>query len=121
MNRTSCISEPIAVQHLPPGVRAIESADCLLCVGVRFADTATGLFSHRLRSEALIIRAFDVTFGTTHVPGVAGSEVLSALVAAVRIKPRRILPPRLQPPSCATISPLPRFATADLPRQRTLI
>jgi indolepyruvate decarboxylase len=85
----------------PPEVRvAIESADCLLCVGVRFTDTATGFFSHRLRSEALInIRAFDVTFGTTHVPGVAGSEVLSALVKTVRIKPRRIIPPRLQPPT----------------------
>jgi indolepyruvate decarboxylase len=78
---------------------AIESADCLLCVGVRFTDTATGFFSHRLRSEALInIRAFDVTVGTTHVPGVVSSEVLSALVKAVRVKPRRTLPPRLQPP-----------------------
>src|SRR6516165_6062306 len=85
----------------PPEVRvAIESADCLLCVGVRFTDTATGFFSHRLRSEALInIRAFDVTVGTTHVPGVAGFEVLSALVKAVRVKLRRILPPRLQPPN----------------------
>jgi indolepyruvate decarboxylase len=85
----------------PPEVRVvIESADCLLCVGVRFTDTATGFFSHRLRSEALInIRAFDVTVGTTHVPGVAGSEVLSALVKVVRVKARRILPPRLQPPT----------------------
>jgi indolepyruvate decarboxylase len=85
----------------PPEVRvAIESADSLLCVGVRFTDTATGFFSHRLRSEALIsIRAFDVTVGTSYVPGVAASELLSALVAAVRIKPRRILPPRLQPPT----------------------
>jgi indolepyruvate decarboxylase len=79
---------------------AIESADCLLCVGVRFTDTATGFFSHRLRSDALInIHAFDVTLGTTHVPGVAGSEVLSALVKVVPAKPRRILPPRLQPPT----------------------
>jgi indolepyruvate decarboxylase len=77
---------------------AIESADCLLCVGARFTDTATGFFSHRLRSEALInIRAFDVTVGATHVPAVVGSEVLSALVKEVRVKPRRILPPRLQP------------------------
>jgi indolepyruvate decarboxylase len=88
----------------PAEVRvAIESADCLLCVGVRFTDTATGFFSHPLRSEALInirnIRAFDVTVGTTHVPGVAGSEVLRALVKTVRIKPRRIAPPRLQPPT----------------------
>jgi indolepyruvate decarboxylase len=85
----------------PAEVRvAIEAADCLLCVGVRFTDTATGFFSHRLRCEALInIRAFDVTVGTTHVPGVAGSEVLSALVKTVRLKPRRILPPRLQPPT----------------------
>jgi indolepyruvate decarboxylase len=85
----------------PPEVRvAIEHADCLLCVGVRFTDTATGFFSHRLRSEALInIRAFDVSVGTTHVPGVAGSEVLSALVNVVHVKPRRILPPRLQPPT----------------------
>jgi indolepyruvate decarboxylase len=83
-----------------PEVRvAIESADCLLGVGARFTDTATGFFSHRLRSEALInIRAFDVTVGTTHVPGVAGAELLSALVKAVRVKLRRILPPRLQPP-----------------------
>src|SRR5215831_7370832 len=85
----------------PPEVRvAIESADCLLCVGVRFTDTATGFFSHRLRPEALIhIRAFDVTVGTTHVPGVAGSEVLSALVKVVRAKPGRILPLRFQPPT----------------------
>src|SRR5215467_6624262 len=40
-----------------------------------------------------------LTVGTTHVPGVAGSELLSALVNAVRVKPRRILPPRLQPPA----------------------
>jgi indolepyruvate decarboxylase len=85
----------------PSEVRvAIESSDCLLCVGVRLTDTATGFFSHRLRSEALInIRAFDVIVGTTHVPGVAGWEVLSALVKRVRVKPRRFLPPRLQPPT----------------------
>ena len=48
---------------------AIESADCLLCVGVRFSDVATGFFSHRLNCEELIhIRPFDVTVGTTHVP-----------------------------------------------------
>jgi indolepyruvate decarboxylase len=40
-----------------------------------------------------------VTVGTTHVPGVAGSELLSTLVKTVRIKRRRILPPRLQPPT----------------------
>jgi indolepyruvate decarboxylase len=69
----------------PPEVRvAIESADCLLCVGVRFTDTATGFFSHRLRSEAFInIRAFNVTVGTTHVPGLAGSEGPSAPTVAV--------------------------------------
>jgi indolepyruvate decarboxylase len=90
-----------------PEVRVvIESADCVLCVGVRFTDTATGFFSHRLRSEARInIRAFDVTVGTTHVPGVAGGEVLSALVKVVRVKPRRVLPPRLQPPT----RPPPQF------------
>jgi indolepyruvate decarboxylase len=85
----------------PPEVRsAIESADCLLCVGARFTDTATGFFSHRLRSEVLTnIRAFDVTVGTTHVPGVAGAEVLSALVKLVHVKARRILPSRPQPPT----------------------
>jgi hypothetical protein len=76
------------------------SADCLLCVGVRFTDTATEILQPPSPIRAVInIRAFDVTFGTTHVPGVAGSEVLSALVKTVRIKPRRILPPRLQPPT----------------------
>jgi TPP-dependent 2-oxoacid decarboxylase len=34
-----------------------------------------------------------------HVPGVAGSEVLSALVKAACIKPRHTLPPRFLPPS----------------------
>jgi indolepyruvate decarboxylase len=83
------------------GVRvAIESADCLLCVGVRFTDVATGFFSHRLQSEELIrIRAFDLTIGTTHMPGVAGSELLSALLYALPLKPRRIRPQRLKPPT----------------------
>jgi indolepyruvate decarboxylase len=100
MNRTNSIWEPIAAQRLP-GVRvAIESADCLLCVGVRFTDAATGFFSHRLQAEELIhIRAFDVTIGTTHVPGVDGSELLGALVKALPVKVRRILPPRPKPPT----------------------
>ena len=49
--------------------------------------------------RSINIRAFDVIVGTTHVPGVAGSEVLSALVKAVRVKPRRTLPPRFRPPT----------------------
>ena len=40
-----------------------------------------------------------MTVGPTHVPGVVGSEVLSGLVKAVRVKPRRILPQRLQTPT----------------------
>jgi indolepyruvate decarboxylase len=85
----------------PPEVRrAIESADCLLCVGVRFTDVATGFFSHRLHSDKLVhIRAFEATIGTVHVTGVTGLEVLSALVKALPVKPHRALPPRPQPPT----------------------
>jgi hypothetical protein len=32
-----------------------------------------------VQPDVINIRAFDVTVGTTHVPGVPGSEVLSAL------------------------------------------
>jgi indolepyruvate decarboxylase len=83
-----------------PIVRAaIESADCLLCIGVRLTDAATGIFSHRLRSEQIIhIRAFDVTIDMDNMPGVAGAEVLSGLAGALPNKPRRILPPRAKPP-----------------------
>jgi indolepyruvate decarboxylase len=62
-------------------------------------DAATGIFSHRLRSEEIIqIRAFDVTIGMDNIPGVTAAEVLSGLVAALPIRPRRILPPRAKPP-----------------------
>jgi indolepyruvate decarboxylase len=85
----------------PPEVRgAIENADCLLCVGVRFTDVATGFFSHRLHSDKLIhIRAFETTMGTVHVTDVTGFEVLSALVKALPVKPHRVLPRRSQAPT----------------------
>jgi indolepyruvate decarboxylase len=85
----------------PPEVRrAIENADCLVCVGVRFTDVATGFFSDRLHSDKLVhIRAFEATIGTVHVPGVTGFEVLSALVKALPVKPHRVLPLRPQPPT----------------------
>ena len=83
-----------------PEVRAaIEGADCLLCISVRLTDAATRIFSHRLRSEEIIhIRAFDVTIGMDNIPGVTGAEVLSGLVTALPVRPRRILPPRAKPP-----------------------
>jgi indolepyruvate decarboxylase len=84
-----------------PEVRgAIENADCLLCVCVRFTDVATGFFSHRLLSAELInIRAFDVSIGATHVPGLAGTDVLNTLVKVLPVKPRRALPRRPKPPT----------------------
>ena len=75
-NRTSCILEPTAARRHPPEARrAIENTDCLLCVGVRFTDVATGFFSDRLHSDKLIhIRAFEATIGTVHITGSLASK-----------------------------------------------
>jgi indolepyruvate decarboxylase len=84
-----------------PEVRAaIEEADCLLCISVRLTDAATGIFSHRLRSEEIIhIRAFGVTIGMDHYPWCRrGGGVERLGDCALPIRSLRILPPRAKPP-----------------------
>ncbi|AXC15289.1 Pyruvate decarboxylase [Acidisarcina polymorpha] len=38
----------------PDVLDAVEGADCLICIGARFTDVATGLFSQNLRKQNLI-------------------------------------------------------------------
>jgi len=81
---------------------AIEEADCLLCIGVRFTDMATGLFTHQLRPEAQIhLRAFDAAIGMEHFAGVTAREVLAALPPALPVRSRRPLPASLVAPLAA--------------------
>jgi indolepyruvate decarboxylase len=84
----------------PPEIRdAVEMADCLVCVGVRFTDTSTGFFSHRLQMDQLVyIRAFDVMIGSMYLSAVVGLELLNGLIGAVPPRPGRLLPPRAKPP-----------------------
>jgi len=35
-------------------LEAIEGADCLICIGTRFTDVATGLFSHKVQARNII-------------------------------------------------------------------
>jgi indolepyruvate decarboxylase len=38
----------------PEVLEAIEGADCLICIGTRFTDVSTGLFSHKLQTRNII-------------------------------------------------------------------
>jgi indolepyruvate decarboxylase len=58
-----------------PHVRTtIEQSDCLLCLGTRFTDTATGLFTHQLNIENMI----NIQFNYTVAGGVFFEDVLVA-------------------------------------------
>jgi indolepyruvate decarboxylase len=86
-----------------PVVRtAVEDSDCLLCVGTRFTDVATGLFTHRIRPEAVIdLQPFGVKLDGEFVSAVTAAELLKGLLdnthkstaPSLRIIPRAPTPP----------------------------
>jgi indolepyruvate decarboxylase len=73
-----------------PEVRqAIEGSDCLICVGTRFTDVATGLFTHQLDSKSIIdLQPFGLRIGDEFFNAVGAAELLSGLLA----KKRRTVP-----------------------------
>ena len=66
-----------------PEVRqAIEGSDCLICVGTRFTDVASGLFTHQLNSKAIIdLQPFGLRAGDESFNAVGAAELLSGLLA----------------------------------------
>ena len=65
-----------------PEVRqAIENSDCLICVGTRFTDVATGLFTHQLDSKSIIdLQPFGLRVGKESFNAVGTAELLSGLL-----------------------------------------
>jgi indolepyruvate decarboxylase len=62
--------------------RAIEGSDCLICVGTRFTDVATGLFTHQLNSRTIIdLQPFGLKVGDESFNAVGAAELLSGLLA----------------------------------------
>jgi indolepyruvate decarboxylase len=64
---------------------AVEGSDCLLCVGTRFTDVATGLFTHRVRPEATIdLQPFSVRLDREFFSAVTAMELLEGLLHRAR-------------------------------------
>jgi indolepyruvate decarboxylase len=64
---------------------AVEDSDCLFCVGTRFTDVATGLFTHRIRPEAVIdLQPFDVKLDGEFFSAVTAVELLKGLLRRAR-------------------------------------
>jgi indolepyruvate decarboxylase len=60
---------------------AVEAADCLICVGTRFSDVATGLFSHNLDAATQInVEPYGVTIDGETLSAVYASEVLAGVL-----------------------------------------
>jgi len=56
----------------------VESADCVIGVGLRFTDSSTALFSQRINRETFIdLRRHDLSIGKTQMPGVTLRDVLA--------------------------------------------
>ena len=66
-----------------PEVRqVVEGSDCLICVGTRFTDVASGLFAHQLNSKAIIdLQPFGLRAGDKSFNAVGAAELLSRLLA----------------------------------------
>ena len=77
-----------------PEVRqAIEDSDCLICVAVRFTDLATGFFSHRINSDAVIdLEPFTLSIDGMFFNSVNAAELLSGLLAKPLRQPSDVSP-----------------------------
>jgi indolepyruvate decarboxylase len=71
-----------------PEVRqTVEGSDCLICVGTRLTDVATGLFTHQLKPKSLIeVQPFGLKIGDESFNAVAAAELLSELLTSLRLK-----------------------------------
>lgn len=59
----------------------VENADCLIGIGLRFTDTSTALFTHRISRDTFIdLRRHDLSIGATQMPGVTLRDVLAQVV-----------------------------------------
>src|ERR1700724_1737932 len=69
-----------------PEVRqAIENSDCLICVGTRLTDVASGLFTHQLDSKSIIdLHPFGLRVGKESFNAVGAAELLSGLLTENR-------------------------------------
>jgi indolepyruvate decarboxylase len=67
----------------PPRVReTVEKSDCLICVGTRFTDVASGFFSHSLRPGSVIeLLPFGVKIAGEFMNAVSAGDLLSGLLA----------------------------------------
>jgi indolepyruvate decarboxylase len=70
-----------------PAVReAVESSDCLICIGARLTDMSTGLFTQKLEAAFIIdVQPTMVTIGEVAYDRVGSSTLLTGLL---RAKPR---------------------------------
>jgi indolepyruvate decarboxylase len=60
---------------------AVENADCLIGVGLRFTDSSTGLFSQRISRDTFIdLRRHDLSVGAVQMPGVMLRDLLTRIV-----------------------------------------
>ena len=60
----------------------VEASDCLIAIGVRFADANTGVYSHDVDEAGMIlIDAYSAVIAGDSYEGVRASEVLEALIA----------------------------------------
>jgi indolepyruvate decarboxylase len=61
---------------------AVEDSDCLLCLGARFTDVASGLFTHKINPGSLIdLHPFTVKLHGELFTAVVATELLSGLLA----------------------------------------
>ena len=62
--------------------RAIEGSDCLICVGTRFTDVASGFFTHQLDPKTIIyLQPFGLRVGHDCFNAVRAEELLSGLLS----------------------------------------
>jgi len=65
-------------------LEAIEGADCLIAIGVRFFDATTCYFSHRIQAqETIVLDPFCVTIDGQTYEGVTAKEVLQGLLKSL--------------------------------------
>ncbi len=65
----------------PETRQLIEGSDCLICVGARFTDVASGFFTHHLDSESIIdLQPFGLRVDEESFNAVGAAELLSGLV-----------------------------------------
>lgn len=83
----------------PPQVReAIEGADTVICVGVRFTDTITAGFTQQLPAARTIdIQPFSARVGEEWFSGISMQDAVNTLISVCRNNPRCVLDPVPEP------------------------